>query len=139
MGLIEADSSIVFAVGLHVKYVKSDMYVYSVSDLYSMCVFFYHHHIHIALYIVKHCIYHSCKLVPDYMHVSKMVSMFKIFSRTLCFVSTFNNLLKPSSSHSSLDLCFGRIARLLQRGQTAVLFGAAGHGPVCFLSTVEFI
>lgn len=70
------------------------------------------------------------------MHIYKIVSMFKIFCM-LCFVATFSNFLKLTNS--MLDLYFGCIARLLQRGQTAVLFGAAGHGPVCFLSTVEFI
>ena len=34
---------------------------------------------------------------------------------------------------------FGFRATLLQQGQTAVQLRAAGHGPVCFLSTVEFI
>lgn len=39
----------------------------------------------------------------------------------------------------SIGPVVGHSTRPLQQSQTAVQFGAAGHGPVCFLSTVEFI
>lgn len=59
-----------------------------------------------------------------------VTSMFRILSK-------YCVLFVRSVRISLLDVELG--LRLLQRGQTAVLLRAAGHGAVCFLSAAEFI
>lgn len=74
------------------------------------------------------------------MHIPKIAPFHVMLWCALYFVSTFSlTFSKTEHQPDLLDLYFGLIVRLLHRGQTAVLFGAAGHGPVCFLSRVEFI
>lgn len=60
---------------------------------------------------------------------------YSTFTVWLC--KSWKYKLKKKQNKTLLDLDFG--PRVQQRGQTAVQLRAAGHSPVCFLSTVEFI
>lgn len=102
-----------------------------------MCVLFdQHRHFYIALCIVKHYICHVCKTKCSFL---KLFIIFLRYFHVHGVLFLHSDCLFLKLKNSLLDLYFGLIARLLQWGQTAALFGAAGHGPVCFLSTVEFI
>lgn len=75
------------------------------------------------LYYSMYCIYTSQCIYSSQLHILTW------FLQSDC--------VKLWKKKKPVDVDFGH--RLQRRGQTAVQLRAAGHSPVCFLSTVEFI